>query len=86
LRELHIDPALVEPQPAALDAQVETGLVLGRAAAQFVQERPVDQLDVDAAVLHRLDGIGDLYQLGQGSERRKQSYSVEVAPLRTRQL
>ena len=50
MRELHIDPALVEPQPAALDAQVETGLVLGRAAAQFVQERPVDQFDIDAAV------------------------------------
>jgi hypothetical protein len=41
--------ALVLPEPAAFDREVETSLVLGRAAAQFVQEWPVDQLDMDAA-------------------------------------
>jgi hypothetical protein len=35
----------------------------------LLQERPVDQLDMDAAVLHRLDGIGDLHQLPSGSFR-----------------
>ena len=29
----------------------------------LLQERPVDQLDMDAAVLHGLDGVGDLHQL-----------------------
>jgi hypothetical protein len=32
----------------------------------LLQERPVDQLDMDAAVLHGLDGVGDLYQLARG--------------------
>ena len=57
--ELHIGAALVEPQPAAFDREVETGIVLGRGAARFVQERPVEQLDVNAAVLHRFYGIRD---------------------------
>ena len=41
-------------------------VVVGRAAAMLLQERPVDQLDMDAAVLHGLDGVGDLYQLARG--------------------
>ena len=32
----------------------------------LVQKRPVDQFDIDAAVLHRLDRIGDLDQLAGG--------------------
>ena len=36
----------MEPQPALLDREVETGL---RTAAMLLQGRPVDQLDVDAA-------------------------------------
>jgi hypothetical protein len=31
----------------------------------FEQERPVDLLDVDAAILNWLDGIGDLQQLAR---------------------
>jgi hypothetical protein len=31
-----------------------------------LQKRPVDLLNVDAAVLHRLDGVGDLHQLARG--------------------
>ena len=34
--------------------------------ASRLEERPVDQLDVNAAVLHRLDGVGDLHQLAGG--------------------
>jgi hypothetical protein len=33
------------------------------------EKRPVGQLDEDAAVLHRLDGIGDLDQLARGGFR-----------------
>jgi len=40
----------VPPQPAVRDGEIETGLVLGRAAAFLEQERPVDLLDVDAAI------------------------------------
>jgi hypothetical protein len=35
-------------------------------AALLLQERPVDQLDMDAAVLHGLDRVGDLHQLARG--------------------
>jgi len=36
------------------------GAVLCRRAALLVQERSLDLLDVDAAVLHRFDRIGEL--------------------------
>jgi hypothetical protein len=36
------------------------------AAFVFAEERPMDQFDIDAAVLYRLDRIGDLDQLGSG--------------------
>ena len=42
--------ALVQPKPAAFDRELETCAVFRRRAAQFVQERPVDQFDIDAAV------------------------------------
>ena len=51
LREFHVGAALVQPQPAAFDRHVETGLVLGRAASMLLQELPVDQLDIDSAAL-----------------------------------
>ena len=34
-----------------------------------MQHRPVDQLDMDAAILHRLDGVGDLHQPSRGGFR-----------------
>jgi hypothetical protein len=37
LRDLHISPALVLTEPAAFDREVETGLVLGRAASMLLQ-------------------------------------------------
>jgi hypothetical protein len=66
----------VEPQPSAFDRELEACTVFRRRAAQVVQEWPVDLLDVDAAILHGLDGAGDLHQLagggfriGEGTER-----------------
>jgi hypothetical protein len=41
-------------------------LVLRRRTLELIDERSVDLLDVDAAVLHRLDGIGQLHQLARG--------------------
>jgi hypothetical protein len=66
LGELHIGAALVEPQPAAFDRKLETSLVLCWSGLEIMQQRPVDQLDMDAAVLHGLDGVGDFHQLARG--------------------
>jgi len=35
----------------------------------LLQERPVDQLDMESPVLHRLDGVSDLHQLTRGCSR-----------------
>jgi hypothetical protein len=47
--------ALVQHQPAALDRQVEAGLLFGRRAFLAKQERPVDQLDVDPGAIYTSD-------------------------------
>jgi hypothetical protein len=49
-------------QPTALDREFEAGAVFSRRRLEFEQHRPVEQLDMDAAVLHGLDRIGDLDQ------------------------
>jgi hypothetical protein len=54
------------PQPAFGDGVVQRGTVLLGRAAFLKQERPVDLLDVDAAVLQRLGRVGDLQQLVSG--------------------
>ena len=66
LRELHIGSALVHQEPAALDRQLQASTIFGRRCALAKQERPVDLLDVDAAVLHRLDAVGDFKNLAGG--------------------
>ncbi len=58
-RELRVSPGLVLPQPAIGEGMVEPGDVLLRRAAFLEQERPVDPLEVDAAILQRLGGVGD---------------------------
>jgi len=50
----------------AFDRELEAGAVLRRAALELRQERPVDLLNVDAAVLHGLDGVGELQELEGG--------------------
>ena len=67
-RELHIGPGLVQPQPAQLDCECERGAELVWRAA-FLEEGAVDPLDVNAAVLDRLDRVGDLDQLAGGVVR-----------------
>jgi hypothetical protein len=62
-REFHIGAGTIQRQPAAIYRQIETGLVFGRAGLVLIQKRRVDQLDIDAAVLHRLDRVCDLDQL-----------------------
>jgi hypothetical protein len=52
-------------EPAWLDRAGESGAILVRRAARS-HECAIDQLDKDAAVLHRLDCVGDLHQLAGG--------------------
>jgi hypothetical protein len=52
--------ALVHGQPAELDCQLHARAVLSRASLVLEEERAVDVLDMDPAVLHRLDCAGDL--------------------------
>ena len=53
-------------QPAFCDREIEPDFAFGRRALQLEQERPVDLLDIDAAVLHRLEGMGQFDQLAGG--------------------
>ena len=65
LQKPHIGPALVQLEPAALDCVLDPGPELGPAGVERVQERRVDLLDMDAAVLDRLNAAGDLDQLAR---------------------
>jgi hypothetical protein len=60
----------VHPEPAAFNGQLDPGAVLPRHAALLVQERLVDLLDVDAAVLDGLNRLGDLKNF-EGGDRPK---------------
>jgi hypothetical protein len=73
----------VHYQPAALNRQRQTGAVFSRLSAMLVQERPVDLLDVNAALLDGLDAVGDLDQLAGGDvgnrARRSLAWSTFTA-------
>ena len=47
-------------------AMVKASFVLRGRALQFEEKRPVDLFDMDAAVLHWLEGVGQLHQLAGG--------------------
>ena len=57
---------LVQYQPTLGDRIIQAGLVLRRRALQLEQVWPVDLLDIDAALLDRLERIGELQQLAGG--------------------
>jgi hypothetical protein len=69
LGEFDVGPGLVLPEPAALDRNPEAGTIFGRASATLEQEWPVDFLNVNPAVLHGFDGVGNLQQLARGGLR-----------------
>ena len=56
-------PALMQHQPTALDAELETGLVFRRRRLQLEQHRAVDRLDEDAAILYRFEGVSQFEEL-----------------------
>jgi hypothetical protein len=51
------------------DRIVEAGLVFRRRALELGQKRPVDLLDIDPAVLERLESVGEFDQLARGDFR-----------------
>jgi hypothetical protein len=68
-RELHVGAGFMLPQPALGDRQLlEARALFGRAASS-PQEGQIDLLDMDPAVLDRLDAVGDLDQLAGGGFR-----------------
>lgn len=68
-RELHERPALVQHQPALGDRQIKACLVFGRRSLELKQEGPVDLLDMDTAVLDRLNGVGQFDDLARSGLR-----------------
>ncbi len=63
-------------QPTTGNRQVQAGLVFGRRAALPIQERPVDLLDIDPAILDDLESVGvlqetarSLFGIGEGPVR-----------------
>jgi hypothetical protein len=63
--ELHVGAALVPPQPIQRDGARDPGAEPLTATASR-EKRLIDALDIDAAILHRFDGVGQLHQLARG--------------------
>src|SRR6201987_5551982 len=66
LGELHVGPALVQPEPAVGDGAIKAGLVFRRRALELIQKGLIDLLDIDPAVLDRLECVGELKQFASG--------------------
>jgi hypothetical protein len=49
----------VQPEPALGDYEIQTGFVFRGRALELMQKGRIDLLDVDSAVLNRLDSFGE---------------------------
>ena len=65
----HVGPAFVQLEPAFLDSAPDAGAELRAASVERVEEGIVDLLDVDPAVLYRLDARSQLNELASGDFR-----------------
>jgi hypothetical protein len=65
LRELHMDPGSMLPEPSFGNRQIESRDIFIRASSSL-EERSVDLLYMKPAILHGLDRVGDLDQLAGG--------------------
>lgn len=63
MRESDERAALVHHDPAALDRVFNPGEILFDRSLNFEQKRPVDLLDMNAAILNGFDAVGDVDQL-----------------------
>jgi len=75
LGDFHIGAALVHPEPVLSNGVVETGFIFSRCGLEGAEHRPIDLLDVEAAILNRFHRAGDLHQLARGDFR------VGIGPL-----
>jgi len=66
LGEPHVSAAFMHDQPAALDRELEAGAIFRGRRLMLEQHRAIEQLDMDATILHGFDRIGDLDQLAGG--------------------
>src|SRR5271166_3063808 len=55
----------MQDQPALCDRAIETGLVFRWRALELIEEGLVDLLDIDPAVLDRLERVGEFDQLAR---------------------
>jgi len=62
-------PGRVQLQSTTLRRCPDASAEFGTAAAVQAHEGVVDQLDVDTAILYRLDAVGDLDELTSGGFR-----------------
>jgi hypothetical protein len=53
-------------KPSEFNRASEPGRIFFRCASIDVQERTIQLLDIDAAILHRLEGVGVLNQSARG--------------------
>ena len=63
-------------QPTAFDREIKASLVLCWRRLQLKQERPVDRLDINPAVLNGFEGVskledlaGRIFRIGVGARR-----------------
>jgi hypothetical protein len=56
----------MEYEPAAFDREIEPRRLFCRCRSINVQERTVDFLDVNTAILHHLEGVSVLHQTARG--------------------
>jgi hypothetical protein len=66
LGEFHVSPGLVFPQPAAGYRQLQARAVFRWRDFVAEQERAVDLLDVDQAILDRFEGLSVLHETPRG--------------------
>ena len=74
--------ALMQIEPAVLNGVFDPGTELWPTGLERVEERRVDLLDVDAAVLNRLDARGELDQLAGLGLRVGKGRSAEKLVMR----
>ena len=65
IREADIGSAFVQHQPTLGHRAIETSLVFRRRALELIEEGRVDLLDIDPAILDRLECVGELDQLAR---------------------
>jgi hypothetical protein len=65
-RELHVGSGLVQFQPAPFNGELQAGAVFRGCAFIAEQERAVDLLDIDPAILNRFKSVCVLQQSARG--------------------